>query len=93
MVQLTLPRNSRIKTGRTWNKPKSRRGWKEFRVYRWNPDDGQNPHLDTYELDMDKVGPMVLRSRTRFVAISGKLAASGKAHSTRPGVGFRGGRL
>ena len=29
-------------------------------MYRWNSDDGQNPHLDTYELDLDRVGPMVL---------------------------------
>ncbi len=48
MVELTLPRNSRVKTGKTWNKPQSRRGWQEFRVYRWNPDDGQNPRMDTY---------------------------------------------
>ncbi|MEM6834392.1 MAG: succinate dehydrogenase iron-sulfur subunit, partial [Pseudomonadota bacterium] len=31
-----------------------------FKVYRWNPDDGQNPRMDTYEVDMDECGPMVL---------------------------------
>jgi succinate dehydrogenase / fumarate reductase iron-sulfur subunit len=60
MVQLTLPRNSRVKTGKTWNKPQSSRGWQEFRVYRWNPDDGQNPHLDTYWIERTACGPMVL---------------------------------
>jgi succinate dehydrogenase / fumarate reductase iron-sulfur subunit len=60
MVQLTLPRNSRVKTGKTWNKPQSGRGWQEFRVYRWNPDDGQNPHLDTYWVERKACGPMVL---------------------------------
>ena len=52
MVQLTLPRNSKVTQGKTWNKPQSRKGWKEFRVYRWNPDDGQNPRIDTYWVDM-----------------------------------------
>jgi hypothetical protein len=37
MVQLTLPRNSRIKTGKTWNRPQGKEKWKEFRAYRWNP--------------------------------------------------------
>jgi succinate dehydrogenase / fumarate reductase, iron-sulfur subunit len=61
MVQLTLPSNSRIKTGKTWNKPLSkRRDWKEFRVYRWNPDDGKNPRIDTYWVDRKTCGPMVL---------------------------------
>src|SRR5690349_9807314 len=60
MVQLTLPRNSKVTTGRTWNKPKSRRGWKEFRIYRWNPDEAENPHLDTYWIELASCGPMVL---------------------------------
>ena len=37
MVELALPRNSKVVPGKTWNKPKSKRGWKEFRIYRWNP--------------------------------------------------------
>jgi succinate dehydrogenase / fumarate reductase, iron-sulfur subunit len=60
MVELLLPRNSRVKTGRTWNKPASRRGWTEFRVYRWNPDEGGNPRLDTYWVERATCGPMVL---------------------------------
>src|SRR6185312_12345259 len=60
MVELTLPRNSKVVPGKTWNKPASKRGWKEFRVYRWNPDDGQNPRMDTYWVDLDDCGPMVL---------------------------------
>jgi succinate dehydrogenase / fumarate reductase iron-sulfur subunit len=60
MVQLRLPRNSRVKTGRIWNKPASRRGWTEFRIYRWNPDDGNNPRLDTYWVERATCGPMVL---------------------------------
>ena len=39
MVQLTLPRNSKVQRGKTWNEPENKGKWKEFRVYRWNPDD------------------------------------------------------
>jgi succinate dehydrogenase / fumarate reductase iron-sulfur subunit len=60
MVQLTLPRNSRVKPGRIWNKPASRQGWTEFRIYRWNPDEGNNPRLDSYWVERASCGPMVL---------------------------------
>ena len=31
-----------------------------FAVYRYDPDSGENPRIDTYEIDMDSCGPMVL---------------------------------
>src|SRR6476659_1848587 len=60
MVQLTLPENSRIKPGKTWPKPANAKKTTEFRIYRWNPDDGANPRIDTYFVDRDDCGPMVL---------------------------------
>jgi len=33
---------------------------REFNVYRWNPDDGKNPSVDTYYVDIHECGPMVL---------------------------------
>lgn len=60
MVQLTLPKNSTVGTGKTWNQPEGKGRWKEFTVYRWNPDDGENPRRDTYWLNLDDCGPMVL---------------------------------
>jgi succinate dehydrogenase / fumarate reductase, iron-sulfur subunit len=59
LVQITLPKNSKIREGKAWPKPAGGR-LKEFRVYRWNPDDGDNPRLDTYHVDLDSCGPMVL---------------------------------
>jgi succinate dehydrogenase / fumarate reductase iron-sulfur subunit len=59
MVKFALPKNSRIETGRTWPKPASSE-MRQFRVYRWNPDDGRNPRLDTYFIDTQNCGPMVL---------------------------------
>ena len=58
MVQLTLPRNSQIQTGKVWNKPG--KTTKEFRIYRWNPEDGGQPRIDTYHVDLETCGPMVL---------------------------------
>ncbi len=60
MVQLTLPKNSRVGTGKTWPKPEATATLKEFRIYRWNPDDGANPRVDTYCIDTNDCSPMVL---------------------------------
>jgi succinate dehydrogenase / fumarate reductase, iron-sulfur subunit len=60
MVQLTLPKNSKIVPGKTWPAPAGANRTTEFRVYRWNPDDGQAPRIDTYFVDRDDCGPMVL---------------------------------
>jgi succinate dehydrogenase / fumarate reductase iron-sulfur subunit len=60
MVQFTLPKNSKVGTGKVWSKPTGATKVREFRVYRWNPDDPANPRVDTYFLDGEDCGPMVL---------------------------------
>ncbi len=60
MVQLTLPRNSRIQKGKTWPKPEGAKNLKEFRVYRWQEEGDSNPQIDTYFVDRDDCGPMIL---------------------------------
>ncbi|GIX16727.1 MAG: succinate dehydrogenase iron-sulfur subunit [Rhodothalassiaceae bacterium] len=60
MAKFTLPKNSRVRKGKTWNGPDGMERPRRFHVYRWNPDDGQNPRLDTYYVDLAKCGPMVL---------------------------------
>ena len=60
MVELTLPKNSQVTTGKTWPKPAGANNLTEFRIYRWNPDDGKNPRIDTYYVDREDCGPMVL---------------------------------
>ncbi|MEM6666790.1 MAG: succinate dehydrogenase iron-sulfur subunit [Pseudomonadota bacterium] len=60
MVQLTLPKGSEIKDGVRHPKPDGASNTKEFLVYRWNPDDGGNPTVDTFHVDLDACGPMVL---------------------------------
>lgn len=60
MAEFTLPKNSRVTEGKQWPKPAAAKNTTEFRVYRWNPDDGANPRIDTYHVDRDDCGPMVL---------------------------------
>jgi succinate dehydrogenase / fumarate reductase iron-sulfur subunit len=60
MVEFNLPANSKVGTGRTWPAPAEAKRVKNFRIYRWNPDDGGNPRVDTYAIDLDACGPMVL---------------------------------
>ena len=63
MVQFTLPKNSKVKQGKAWNPPPAGAGsgrWREYRIYRFDPETGDNPRLDTYWVDMDECGPMVL---------------------------------
>src|SRR5690606_25645608 len=60
MVEFTLPKNSRIQEGKTWPKPEGATNIREYRIYRWSPDDDENPRIDTYFVDQDDCGPMVL---------------------------------
>jgi succinate dehydrogenase / fumarate reductase iron-sulfur subunit len=60
MVQLRLPKNSRMTVGRAWPAPQGATRTKTFKVYRWSPDDGANPRVDSYVVDLDSCGPMVL---------------------------------
>ena len=59
MAEFQLPKNSRITEGKVWPKP-SGKNLTEFRIYRWDPDTGANPRIDTYFVDRDDCGPMVL---------------------------------
>lgn len=34
--------------------------YKEFQVYRWNPDTGDKPKYQTYQVDINNCGPMML---------------------------------
>ncbi len=60
MVEFVLPANSKIGSGKSWPKPAGAAKTKAFKVYRWNPDDGENPKVDTFEVDLEDCGPMVL---------------------------------
>ena len=60
MVELRLPKNSRVTEGITWEEPSGAENVQEVRIYRYNPEDNENPRLDTFFVDLDKCGPMIL---------------------------------
>ncbi|MBT3931766.1 MAG: succinate dehydrogenase iron-sulfur subunit [Rhodospirillaceae bacterium] len=60
MAEFTLPKNSKVTEGKVWPKPDGATKVKAFKIYRWSPDSGDNPSVDTYHLDLDDCGPMVL---------------------------------
>jgi succinate dehydrogenase / fumarate reductase iron-sulfur subunit len=60
MATFTLPANSRVTAGQTHKAPAGAKNVRAFKIYRWDPDSGDNPRTDTYEIDLDQCGPMVL---------------------------------
>lgn len=60
MAEFRLPKNSRISKGKRYPAPKDAKKTKTFRIYRWEPEAGENPRVDSYEIDLDRCGPMVL---------------------------------
>jgi succinate dehydrogenase / fumarate reductase iron-sulfur subunit len=60
MVQFTLPKNSKVGKGKHVPAPAGATKVKTFKVYRYDPESGENPRWDTYEVDVGACGPMVL---------------------------------
>ena len=60
MAQFKLPENSRIGPGKSHVAPPGAKNVRTFRIYRFDPDSGENPRVDSYQVDMDGCGPMVL---------------------------------
>jgi len=61
MAEFVLPKNSRIKRkGREHKAPAGAARVKRFKVYRYDPESGENPRYDMFEIDLDTTGPMVL---------------------------------
>ncbi len=60
MAEFRLPANSIVKKGTHYPAQNGSGNTRKFTVYRYSPDTGENPRLDTYDVDMDTCGPMVL---------------------------------
>lgn len=60
MAEFRLPANSKISQGKTYYTAGDAKNTKPIKVYRWDPESGENPRLDTYDVDLDTCGPMVL---------------------------------
>ncbi len=60
MAEFRLPPNSRIRKGKHFAARAGAANTRQFAVYRYDPDGGENPRMDTYDVDLDSCGPMVL---------------------------------
>ena len=60
MATFTLPKNSTVTEGKRHAAPAGAKNVKSFKIYRFDPDSGDNPRSDTFEIDLDQCGPMVL---------------------------------
>ena len=60
MVQINLPENSQVKKGKYFKDKTGSKNLRKVNVYRWDPSTGENPRIDTYEVDMDNCPSKVL---------------------------------
>ncbi len=66
MAQLRLPKNSRPRKGKIWEKPeKSENGeslqrLKAVHIYRYDPQKDETPAIDIFHIDLNDCAPMVL---------------------------------
>ena len=60
MATFTLPKNSKINGKGRSHRAEGAQRIKSVRIYRFDPDSGENPRYDTFEIDLDDCGPMVL---------------------------------
>jgi succinate dehydrogenase / fumarate reductase iron-sulfur subunit len=60
MAEFTLPKNSRIRKGKVHPAPTGAKRPKKFKIYRYDPEAGRNPSYDSFEVDLESCGPMVL---------------------------------
>lgn len=60
LKRFPVPRNfgvtpeSRIGRGKTWPAPADATRVKTFEIYRYDPDSGENPRLDTFEVALSE---------------------------------------
>jgi succinate dehydrogenase / fumarate reductase, iron-sulfur subunit len=60
MVELTLPKHSQIKPGKRYKAAAASKTVRSYKIYRFDPETGENPRWDTYEVDSKDHGPMLL---------------------------------
>ena len=60
MVELLLPKNSKVVKGNHYIENGSKKSLKTFLIYRYDPDKSEQPRIDRYDVDLSNTGPMVL---------------------------------
>ena len=59
MTSISLPKNSKFTNG-NYYKGNNLKKLKKINVYRWDPYKGLKPKVDTFEIDLENCGQMVL---------------------------------
>ena len=52
MAEFTLPQMSKVQKGKQFAAKPGAKKVRTFRIYRWDPDVGGNPRVDSYEVDV-----------------------------------------
>ncbi len=60
MVEFTLPKNSVVTKAHPPRPPSKGGDFYRVEIYRWSPDSGKNPRIDTFDILRDESGSMVL---------------------------------
>ena len=60
VAKFRLPPESRVQRGKVHSRSKGNTNTKRFLVYRYDPDSGEKPRLDTYAIETNGCAPMVL---------------------------------
>ena len=95
MVELALPKNSRVQKGRHYPAPAGAKTLKSFRIYRYDPEGTGNPRWDTYDVDVAACGVEIIASRgtdeieKRHAAVRAGLANSIKVAGDKVDHGKR----
>lgn len=66
-MELRLPKNSRVQKGKHYPHDGDGRNLKTFRIYRYDPSADEQPRMDSYDVDMDDCGPMVLDAILKII--------------------------
>ena len=73
MAEFALPKNSKIEIGKHHPVTGSPSKVRRFKIYRYDPETGDNPRTDTFEIDADGCGQMVLDA---LITIKGDIDSS-----------------
>ena len=59
MVELLLPKNSKVVKGDNYTEKGSKKSLKTFLIYRYDPDKSEQPRIDRYDVDLSNTGPCI----------------------------------
>ena len=69
MVEFLLPPKSRVRSGNSYGTGNgAAKRPRTFKIYRYEPEDEENPRLDSFQVDLDDCGPMVLDALIKIKA-------------------------